>query len=96
MCTLTFVLYCLSEHPDVLAALRQEILTNIGPTRRPTYEDIRQCKYLRAVINGKVLSLLFKYSFHYLTRNRNPTFIPSRVCSHFFIAMMLYLANQSL
>lgn len=58
MCTLTFVLYCLSEHPDVLAALRQEILTNIGPTRRPTYEDIRQCKYLRAVINGKVLSLL--------------------------------------
>ena len=31
--------------------LREEILSVVGPTRRPTYDDIRNMKYLRAVIN---------------------------------------------
>ena len=42
----------LAEHPDVLHRLREEILTNVGLNRRPTYEDIKDMKYLRAVING--------------------------------------------
>jgi cytochrome P450 len=52
MATLTFVIYCLSEHPNILARLRKEILIQVGPIRRPTFDDVRDCKYLRAVING--------------------------------------------
>ena len=54
MATLTFAVYCLSQHPDVLMNLRDEILTKVGPTRRPTFDDVKDCKYLRAVINGKL------------------------------------------
>lgn len=57
MATLTFVVYCLSQHSDVLMTLRDEILTTVGPTRRPTFDDVKDCKYLRAVINGKVPQL---------------------------------------
>lgn len=39
-------------HPEVLNRLRDEILTVVGPERRPTYDDLREMKYLRAVING--------------------------------------------
>ena len=42
----------LAEHPEVLRRLRQEILEKIGPQRRPTYDDFRDMKFLRAVING--------------------------------------------
>ena len=42
----------LAEHPDVCTRLRTEILEKVG-IRRPTYEDIRDMKYLRAFINGK-------------------------------------------
>jgi cytochrome P450 len=49
--TLTFVVYLLSTHPHVLARLREEIMAKIGPRNRPTYEAIRDMKYLRAVIN---------------------------------------------
>jgi len=41
----------LAEHPDVLRRLRQEILAKVGSDKRPTYEDIKDMKYLRAVIN---------------------------------------------
>ncbi|KIJ61016.1 hypothetical protein HYDPIDRAFT_97522 [Hydnomerulius pinastri MD-312] len=49
--TLTFVVYMLSQHPDVLHRLREEILSKVGSSRRPTLEDMRDMKYLRAVIN---------------------------------------------
>ncbi|KAG2137150.1 cytochrome P450 [Suillus bovinus] len=49
--TLTFVIYMLTEHPDVLRRLREEILGKVGRSRRPTYDDMRDMKYLRAVIN---------------------------------------------
>ena len=39
-------------HPEAVVRLRNEILEKVGPTRCPTYEDIREMKYLRAVING--------------------------------------------
>ena len=41
----------LAEHPDVCTRLRTEVLEKVG-MRRPTYEDIRDMKYLRAFING--------------------------------------------
>lgn len=50
--TLAFVVYFLSIYPAVLSRLREEVLSKVGPTRRPDYDDIRDMKYLRAVING--------------------------------------------
>ncbi|EKM59239.1 uncharacterized protein PHACADRAFT_249541 [Phanerochaete carnosa HHB-10118-sp] len=49
--TLTFVVYFLSQHPEMLHRLRQEILDVAGPTGRPTYDDVKKMKYLRAVLN---------------------------------------------
>ncbi|TFK64712.1 cytochrome P450 [Pluteus cervinus] len=49
--TLTFAAYMLAEHPHVLQKLRDEILSKVGPDRRPSYDDFREMKYLRAVIN---------------------------------------------
>ncbi|KAI5997178.1 cytochrome P450 [Pisolithus albus] len=49
--TLTFLVYMLSEHPDVLKRLRAEVLSTVGSSRRPTYDDVREMKYMRAVIN---------------------------------------------
>lgn len=50
--TLTFIVYFLAMYPAVNIRLREEILSKVGPTRRPDYDDIRDMKYLRAVING--------------------------------------------
>ncbi len=42
----------MTQHPEVLAKLRQEIMNMVGPTQRPTFEAIKDMKYLRAIING--------------------------------------------
>ncbi|KAG8215371.1 cytochrome P450 [Butyriboletus roseoflavus] len=49
--TLTSVIYLMAMHPDVFRRLREEILEKVGPTSRPSYEDIREMKFLRAVLN---------------------------------------------
>lgn len=49
--TLTSVVYLLAMHPEFLTRLREEIISKVGLTRRPTYDDIREMKYLRAVLN---------------------------------------------
>lgn len=49
---LTFVVYLLAMHPRVMTRLRQEILDKVGPIRMPNENDIKDMKYLRAVING--------------------------------------------
>ncbi|KAH7926999.1 cytochrome P450 [Leucogyrophana mollusca] len=49
--TLTSAIYLLALHPEALGRLREEIITKVGPTRRPTYDDIREMKFLRAVLN---------------------------------------------
>jgi hypothetical protein len=43
----------LAEHPDVLAKLRHEVFERLGEKGRPTVEDIKEMKYLRAVLNGE-------------------------------------------
>lgn len=48
---MTFALYALSQHPIVLARLRKEILDKVGSSH-PTFDDIKDLKYLRAFING--------------------------------------------
>ena len=42
----------LAEHPKAMIRLREEILGTIGSSRRPTYDDFKNMKYMRAVING--------------------------------------------
>ncbi|KAJ7062902.1 cytochrome P450 monooxygenase pc-3 [Mycena amicta] len=49
--TLTFGVYMLAEHPEILAKLRAEILETVGSSRMPTYDDLRHMKYLRAFLN---------------------------------------------
>ncbi|KAK0502032.1 cytochrome P450 [Armillaria luteobubalina] len=48
---LTFAVYMMCEHPDMAARLRSEILEKVG-NGKPTYDDIRDMKYLRAFLNG--------------------------------------------
>ncbi|KAK0200205.1 cytochrome P450 [Desarmillaria ectypa] len=48
---MTMAVYMMCEHPDMLTRLRSEILEKVG-TKRPTYEDIRDMKYLRAFLNA--------------------------------------------
>jgi hypothetical protein len=49
---ITFTVYMLSEHPHVYDRLRQEVIATIMNANRPTPEDLRNMKYLRAVLNG--------------------------------------------
>ena len=42
----------LAEHPEFAQRLRKEVMDTVG-LRRPTPDDIRDMKYLRAFINGK-------------------------------------------
>ncbi|KAJ7648628.1 cytochrome P450 monooxygenase pc-1 [Mycena polygramma] len=51
MHTLTVVIYFFTMYPDVGARAREEVLAQVGANRRPTYDDIKDMKYLRAVIN---------------------------------------------
>ncbi|KAF7346208.1 hypothetical protein MSAN_01847700 [Mycena sanguinolenta] len=49
--TITVIMYFLAMYPQYNVRLREEILEHVGSTRRPTYDDIRDMKFLRAVIN---------------------------------------------
>ena len=42
----------LSEHPNIEKRLRQEIYDKVGRTGRPTYDHMREMKYMRAFLNG--------------------------------------------
>ncbi|KAJ7695243.1 cytochrome P450 monooxygenase pc-1, partial [Mycena olivaceomarginata] len=43
---LTFTIYMLAEHPEILTKLREEILRIVGPTQRPTFDNFRDMKLL--------------------------------------------------
>ncbi|KAK1752377.1 cytochrome P450 [Echria macrotheca] len=49
--TLSWTLYELSRHPEAVSKLRHEILSVVGPTRAPTYDDLKSMKYLQNVMN---------------------------------------------
>jgi hypothetical protein len=42
----------LAEHPDIESRLRQEVFDTVGPTSRPTYDNMRDMKFTRAFLNG--------------------------------------------
>ncbi|EIW61469.1 cytochrome P450 monooxygenase pc-3 [Trametes versicolor FP-101664 SS1] len=49
--TLTFVVYLMSLYPHVFQRLRAEVMEKVGPSQMPSFDDVRNMKYLRAVIN---------------------------------------------
>ncbi|KAF3762369.1 cytochrome P450 [Cryphonectria parasitica EP155] len=49
--TLSWALYELGRHPQVVRKLRAEILDTVGPDRTPTYEDLKGMKYLQNTLN---------------------------------------------
>jgi cytochrome P450 len=46
-CTLSWAIYELSRHPEVVKKLRQEMLQQVGASRMPTYADLKNMKYLQ-------------------------------------------------
>ncbi|SPN96954.1 related to n-alkane-inducible cytochrome P450 [Cephalotrichum gorgonifer] len=49
--TLSFALYELARRPDVVSRLRREILAAVGDEGKPTYGDLKNMPYLKAVVN---------------------------------------------
>ncbi|OJJ48159.1 hypothetical protein ASPZODRAFT_150447 [Penicilliopsis zonata CBS 506.65] len=49
--TLSWAFYELSHYPGIYAKLRAEILSTVGPSRAPTYEDLKNMPYLRHTVN---------------------------------------------
>ncbi|KAH9908899.1 cytochrome P450 52A11 [Xylariomycetidae sp. FL2044] len=49
--TLSWTFYELGRHPEVVRRLRTEILDVVGPSRTPTYADLKSMKYLQNVVN---------------------------------------------
>ncbi|KDN35015.1 hypothetical protein RSAG8_11958, partial [Rhizoctonia solani AG-8 WAC10335] len=48
---LTFAVYLLAMHPEVMERARAEVLDAVGESAAPTYDQIKQMRYLRAIIN---------------------------------------------
>lgn len=49
--TLSWTFYELSHYPETYAKLRAEVLAKVGPSRAPTYDDLKNMPYLRHTIN---------------------------------------------
>ena len=49
----TFTVTMLADHPDVFARLRNEVLEILGPNGKVNPQNLREMKYLRAVLNGE-------------------------------------------
>ena len=52
----------LADHPDVLARLRKEVLSTLGSNGKVNHENLREMKYLRAVLNGEHFSASWRQS----------------------------------
>ncbi|KAF8164780.1 cytochrome P450 [Crassisporium funariophilum] len=68
MCLLTFAFYMLCEHPDIEKRLRNEVFELVGPRGRPTYDHMREMKFMRAFIN-EVLRLYPSVGISSLDKN---------------------------
>jgi cytochrome P450 len=76
--TLSFCTFELARHPDVVAKLRTEIAERLGvgaDAKIPTYADLKEMKYLNAVINETlrvypIVPFNVRYSLHDTTLPR--------------------------
>ncbi|KAG5719961.1 Cytochrome P450 52A3 [Termitomyces sp. T112] len=75
--SISYAIYMLAKHPNVLSRLRSEILSKVGSSSRPTYDDMKEMKYLRAVIN-ETLRLYPAVPFNVRTSNK-ATLWPSKI-----------------
>ncbi|KAF2267432.1 cytochrome P450 [Lojkania enalia] len=50
-CTLTWAIYELSRQPHITAKLRQEIIEHVGLENAPTYQNLKDMKYLQHILN---------------------------------------------
>ncbi|CAA7262232.1 unnamed protein product [Cyclocybe aegerita] len=76
MALLTFSAYMIAEHPQLEQRLRQEIYEKVGPTGRPTYENMREMRFMRAFLN-EVLRLYPSVPIN-MRRNTRPVVVPSK------------------
>ncbi|KAJ7598552.1 cytochrome P450 [Mycena floridula] len=74
--TLTFATYMLAEHPEVFRRVREEVLTKVGPSRRPTFDDFKEMRFLKAVIN-ETLRLYPPVPFN-IRASKSGTLFPAR------------------
>lgn len=49
--TLSWALYELSLQPELVEKLRTEILDTVGPSKVPSYTDLKDMKFVQSVIN---------------------------------------------
>lgn len=92
---LTFAMYMMCEHPKMVQRLQAEILEKLG-TRRPTYADIRDMKYLRAFLNETlrlypvvpINSRTSKTATTLPNKGRAPYFIPKRTRVAYSVFLM--------
>ncbi|KAG8984793.1 hypothetical protein FRB95_006304 [Tulasnella sp. JGI-2019a] len=72
---LSFTSYMLAMEPEVMARLREEVVSFYGTSEMPTYDNLKRLKYLRAVLD-ETLRLFPPAPF--LTReSKNATVIPT-------------------
>ncbi|KAG2055982.1 cytochrome P450 monooxygenase pc-3 [Suillus hirtellus] len=91
--TLTSAIYLLAMHPEILSRLREEIISKVGPTRMPTYGDIREMKYLQAVLNETMRLFPALEAVHDTTwtspePGKKPLFIPGGVMVIYSVFLM--------
>jgi len=80
---MSFIIYFLAMYPAVMTRLRGETLDKIGSSRRPTYDDIRDMKYMRAVINGTIRPPSTSHPvLIFICLSRNNETVPYRVRVH--------------
>ncbi|KAG6861420.1 hypothetical protein C0995_000260 [Termitomyces sp. Mi166 len=70
--TLTFAMFMLTQHPDIVTRLRAEIAQTVG-TGFPTYEQIKEMKFMRAFINVPSTAELGRTSNKATTLPNRPT-----------------------
>ena len=46
-----------TQHPEILARVREEVIEALGPDGTPTLEDIRKLKYRVLLISGMIIRL---------------------------------------
>ncbi|KAI1213781.1 cytochrome P450 52A11 [Annulohypoxylon truncatum] len=70
--TLSFVFFELGRHPDIVQKLRREIGGQVGWNRTPTYADLKNMRYLQAVVS-ETLRLYPAVPFNVRTALRDTT-----------------------